>query len=85
MDVFTTRPELVGTFGMVASTHWLASASAMAVLEDGGVEGVAAVLQHRHGRRGGQPVGRSDHAEGADEFRARGEHPIKVREANYIV
>jgi len=27
---FTTRPELIGTFGMVASTHWLASASAMA-------------------------------------------------------
>ncbi|MHA6801838.1 gamma-glutamyltransferase family protein [Salinifilum ghardaiensis] len=34
--MFTTRPELVGTHGMVASTHWLASASGMAVLEDGG-------------------------------------------------
>jgi gamma-glutamyltranspeptidase / glutathione hydrolase len=34
--MFTTRPELVGTFGMVASTHWLASAVGMAVLEDGG-------------------------------------------------
>lgn len=33
---FTTRPELIGTFGMVASTHWLASASGMAVLEAGG-------------------------------------------------
>ncbi|MDI3385265.1 gamma-glutamyltransferase [Streptomyces sp. B-S-A8] len=33
---FTTRPTLQGTFGMVASTHWLASQSAMAVLEDGG-------------------------------------------------
>ncbi len=33
---FTTRPELAGTFGMVASTHWLASASGMAVLERGG-------------------------------------------------
>ena len=33
---FTTRPELIGTFGMVSSTHWLASASAMAVLEKGG-------------------------------------------------
>ena len=30
---FTTRPELAGTFGMVASTHWLASAAGMAVLE----------------------------------------------------
>jgi gamma-glutamyltranspeptidase / glutathione hydrolase len=33
---FTTRPTLQGTFGMVSSTHWLASASAMAVLEAGG-------------------------------------------------
>jgi len=34
--VFTTRPELAGTFGMAASTHWLASQTAMAVLERGG-------------------------------------------------
>jgi gamma-glutamyltranspeptidase/glutathione hydrolase len=34
--VFTTRPELAGTFGMVASTHWLATAAGMAVLEAGG-------------------------------------------------
>jgi gamma-glutamyltranspeptidase/glutathione hydrolase len=34
--VFTTRPELVGTHGMVASTHWLASAVGMSVLEAGG-------------------------------------------------
>jgi gamma-glutamyltranspeptidase / glutathione hydrolase len=33
---FTTRPELVGTFGMVASTHWLATAAGMATLEEGG-------------------------------------------------
>jgi len=33
---FTTRPELIGTFGMVASTHWLASAAGMSVLEQGG-------------------------------------------------
>jgi gamma-glutamyltranspeptidase / glutathione hydrolase len=33
---FTTRPELAGTFGMVASTHWLASAAGMSVLEQGG-------------------------------------------------
>ena len=32
----TTRPELSGTFGMVASTHWLASAAGMAALEKGG-------------------------------------------------
>ncbi|MFJ9241282.1 gamma-glutamyltransferase family protein [Streptomyces sp. NPDC101776] len=34
--MFTTRPTLQGTFGMVSSTHWLASQSAMAVLEEGG-------------------------------------------------
>lgn len=33
---FTTRPELSGTFGMVASTHWLASAVGMKLLEAGG-------------------------------------------------
>src|SRR3954469_10170559 len=33
---FTTRPQLSGTFGMVASTHWLASSAGMAVLERGG-------------------------------------------------
>ena len=36
MNAFTTRPELRGTFGMVASTHWLASSTGMAVLERGG-------------------------------------------------
>lgn len=35
-DSFTTRPELRGTFGVVASTHWLASQVAMSVLERGG-------------------------------------------------
>jgi gamma-glutamyltranspeptidase/glutathione hydrolase len=34
--MFTTRPELRGSFGMVSSTHWLASATGMAVLERGG-------------------------------------------------
>lgn len=32
----TTRPTLEGTFGMTASTHWLATAAAQAVLERGG-------------------------------------------------
>src|SRR6187455_3869534 len=36
MTAFTTRPELQGTFGMVASTHWLATAAGMGVLERGG-------------------------------------------------
>jgi gamma-glutamyltranspeptidase/glutathione hydrolase len=34
--MFTTRPELRGTLGMVASTHWLASGAGMAVLEADG-------------------------------------------------
>ena len=33
---FTTRPELKGTFGVVSSTHWLATQCGMAVLESGG-------------------------------------------------
>ena len=33
---FTTRPEIRGTFGAVATTHWIASAVAMSVLERGG-------------------------------------------------
>ncbi len=35
-SMFTTRPEIIGTFGAVASTHWLASQVGMAVLERGG-------------------------------------------------
>ncbi|MGI4799073.1 MAG: gamma-glutamyltransferase family protein [Janthinobacterium lividum] len=33
---FTTRPDITGTFGVVASTHWLATAVGMSVLERGG-------------------------------------------------
>lgn len=33
---FCTRPEIAGTFGVVASTHWIASQVGMAVLERGG-------------------------------------------------
>lgn len=36
MSGFTTRPQLRGDFGMVASTHWLACATGMSVLERGG-------------------------------------------------
>src|SRR5438132_12755948 len=36
MSGFTTRPEIRGTFGVVATTHWLASAVGMSVLEKGG-------------------------------------------------
>ena len=33
---FTTRPEIDGTFGVVTSTHWIATAVGMGVLEKGG-------------------------------------------------
>src|ERR1700688_1315630 len=33
---FTTRPEIDGTFGVVASTHWIATAVGMSILEKGG-------------------------------------------------
>jgi gamma-glutamyltranspeptidase/glutathione hydrolase len=36
MEGFTTRPEIIGTFGVVASTHWLGTAAGMAILEKGG-------------------------------------------------
>src|SRR6516225_5194037 len=64
-STFTTRPQLAGTFGMVASTHWLASAAGMAVLEQGGnafdaAVAVGLVLQvvepHLNGPGGEVPV-----------------------------
>jgi gamma-glutamyltranspeptidase / glutathione hydrolase len=36
LNPFTTRPEIEGTFGVVASTHWIATAVGMATLEKGG-------------------------------------------------
>lgn len=36
MDMFTTRPDIIGTFGACSATHWLAAQTAMGVLERGG-------------------------------------------------
>jgi len=36
MTTFTTRPEILGRFGVVTSTHWIASAVGMKMLEQGG-------------------------------------------------
>jgi gamma-glutamyltranspeptidase/glutathione hydrolase len=70
---FTTRPEIQGTFGVVASTHWLASASGVAALECGGnaFDAAAAagfVLQvvepHLNGPGGEVPIILNDAASG---------------------
>ena len=62
---FTTRPEIEGLFGVVASTHWLATAVAMGLLERGGnafdaAVGAAFTLQvvepHLNGPGGDVPV-----------------------------
>ncbi len=36
VSTFTTRPEIAGTFGVVSSTHWIASQVGMGILEKGG-------------------------------------------------
>src|SRR5271156_358293 len=51
---FTTRPEIEGTFGVVTSTHWIATAVGMAMLERGGNAFDAAVATG-FTRQGGEP------------------------------
>ncbi len=72
--MFTTRPEIAGTFGVVATTHWIASGVGMAVLERGGnafdaAAAAAFVLQiaepHLNGPGGDVPIIIHDAAGGA--------------------
>jgi gamma-glutamyltranspeptidase / glutathione hydrolase len=74
---FTTRPEIDGTFGVVASTHWIATAVGMGVLERGGNAFDAAVataftLQvvepHLNGPGGDVPVLLYDSRKGKPEL-----------------
>ena len=52
--MFTTRPEISGTFGVAAATHWLAAQTAMGVLERGGNAFDAAVAVSYQGLEGGE-------------------------------
>lgn len=63
--MFTTRPEIKGSFGVVSSTHWIPAAVAMATLEKGGnafdaATSAAFVLQvvepHQNGLGGDVPI-----------------------------
>ncbi len=74
---FTTRPELAGSHAMAASTHWLATATAMSVLERDGNAFDAAVAAafvlhvvepHNNGPAGDVPV----------LFRAGRDRPVQV-------
>ncbi|MBN9235894.1 gamma-glutamyltransferase [Mesorhizobium hungaricum] len=63
--MFKTRPEINGTFGVVTSTHWLATAAGMSILEQGGNAFDAAVATgtslhvtepHQNGPGGEMPL-----------------------------
>src|ERR1700752_1568992 len=62
---FTTRPQIEGTFGVVTSTHWIATAVGMSILEKGGNAFDAAVAtafplqgggRHLNGPGGDVPI-----------------------------
>jgi gamma-glutamyltranspeptidase/glutathione hydrolase len=90
---FTTRPEIEGTFGVVTSTHWIATAVGMAILEKGGNAFDAAVataftLQvvepHLNGPGGDVPVIINDVRTGKTEvICGQGPAPAKATIAHY--
>jgi gamma-glutamyltranspeptidase / glutathione hydrolase len=92
-DPFTTRPEIDGTFGVVTSTHWIATAVGMATLEKGGNAFDAAVataftLQvvepHLNGPAGEVPIILNDVRRGRTEvICGQGPAPAKATIAHY--
>jgi gamma-glutamyltranspeptidase/glutathione hydrolase len=92
-DPFTTRPEIEGTFGVVTSTHWIATAVGMATLEKGGNAfdaGVATaftlqvVEPHLNGPGGDVPVIVHDVKRGRTEvICGQGPAPAKATIAHY--
>ena len=92
-DPFTTRPEIEGTFGVVTSTHWIATAVGMATLEKGGNAfdaGVATaftlqvVEPHLNGPGGDVPVIVHDVKRGKTEvICGQGPAPAKATIAHY--
>ena len=90
--MFTTRPELTGDLGMVASTHWLASATGMSVLERGGnaVDAAVAagfVLQvvepHLNGPGGDVPILVADASGAVEVYCGQGPTPAKATIEHY--
>jgi len=92
-DPFTTRPEIEGTFGVVTSTHWIATAVGMATLEKGGNAfdaGVATaftlqvVEPHLNGPGGDVPIIVHDVRRGKTEvICGQGPAPAKATIAHY--
>src|SRR6056297_2601598 len=89
---FTTRPEIRGTFGVVTSTHWIASATGMGVLERGGnafdaAVATALVLQvvepHLNGPAGDMPAIFQKAGEAAQVICAQGPAPAAATIAHY--
>ncbi len=90
---FTTRPEIEGTFGVVTSTHWIATAVGMGVLERGGNAfdaGVATaftlqvVEPHLNGAGGDVPVILYDARRGKPEvICGQGVAPARATIAHY--
>src|ERR1700753_3584728 len=92
-DPFTTRPEIEGMFGVVTSTHWIATAGRMGILGKGGNAfdaGVATaftlqvVEPHLNGPGGDVPIIVHDVKRGKSEvICGQGPAPAKATIAHY--